>query len=58
MKPASIPAPPRMHRGCSAQVAARLGIGEDHVFAAFEDALYYLWRERKLPANVDLGPRR
>jgi uncharacterized protein (DUF2126 family)/transglutaminase-like putative cysteine protease len=37
------------------QVAARLGIGEDHVFAAFEDALYYLWRERKLPANVDLG---
>ena len=37
------------------QVAARLGIGEDHVFAAFEDALYYLWRERKLPANIDLG---
>ncbi len=39
------------------QVAARLGIGEDHVFAAFEDALYYLWRERKLPANIDLGVR-
>jgi uncharacterized protein (DUF2126 family)/transglutaminase-like putative cysteine protease len=36
-------------------VARRLGIGEDHVFPAFEDALYYLWRERKLPANVDLA---
>ena len=37
------------------EVARRLGIGENHVFAAFEDALYYLWRERKLPANVDLS---
>src|SRR6202167_1238686 len=36
-------------------VARRLGIGENHVFPAFEDALYYLWRERKLPANVDLA---
>ena len=23
------------------------------MFAAFEDAFYYLWRERRLPANVD-----
>ncbi|MGC1521191.1 MAG: transglutaminase family protein, partial [Steroidobacteraceae bacterium] len=37
------------------EVARRLGLGEDHVFAAFEDALYYMWRERKLPANVDLS---
>jgi uncharacterized protein (DUF2126 family)/transglutaminase-like putative cysteine protease len=37
------------------EVARRLSLGEDHVFAAFEDALYYLWRERKLPANVDLS---
>jgi uncharacterized protein (DUF2126 family) len=37
------------------EVARQLGIGEEHVFAAFEDALYYLWRERKLPANVDLS---
>ena len=37
------------------EVARRLGIGEDHVFGAFEDPLYYLWRERKLPANVDLS---
>jgi uncharacterized protein (DUF2126 family)/transglutaminase-like putative cysteine protease len=37
------------------EVARRLGIGEDHVFAAFEDAVYYVWRERKLPVNVDLS---
>jgi uncharacterized protein (DUF2126 family)/transglutaminase-like putative cysteine protease len=37
------------------EVARRLGLGEHHVFAAFEDALYYVWRERKLPANVDLS---
>jgi uncharacterized protein (DUF2126 family)/transglutaminase-like putative cysteine protease len=37
------------------EVARRLGISENHVFAAFEDALYYVWRERKLPANVDLS---
>ena len=37
------------------EVARRLGLGEEHVFAAFDDALYYLWRERKLPANVDLS---
>ena len=37
------------------EVARRLGLGEDHVFPAFEDALYYLWRERKLPDNVDLS---
>jgi uncharacterized protein (DUF2126 family) len=35
------------------EVARRLGIGEDHVFGGFEDPLYYVWRERKLPANVD-----
>jgi uncharacterized protein (DUF2126 family)/transglutaminase-like putative cysteine protease len=37
------------------EVARRLGLGEDHVFPAFEDALYYIWRERKLPANVDVS---
>jgi uncharacterized protein (DUF2126 family) len=34
-------------------VAARLGLDARHVFAAFEDAFYYLWRERRLPGNVD-----
>lgn len=34
-------------------VAARLGLDEGYVFAAYEDTWYYLWRERKLPSNVD-----
>ena len=35
------------------EVAGRLGVSPQHVFPAFEDAFYYLWRERRLPANVD-----
>ena len=31
----------------------RLGLGDNHVLPAYEDAWYYLWRERRLPANVD-----
>jgi uncharacterized protein (DUF2126 family) len=31
----------------------RLGVERDNVFPAYEDAWYYLWRERKLPSNVD-----
>ena len=34
-------------------VAERLGLEPRFVFPAYEDAFYYLWRERKLPANVD-----
>jgi uncharacterized protein (DUF2126 family)/transglutaminase-like putative cysteine protease len=34
-------------------LAARLGVSPTFVFAAYEDAFYYLWRERRLPANVD-----
>ncbi|HUN70589.1 MAG TPA: transglutaminase family protein, partial [Burkholderiales bacterium] len=34
-------------------LAARLGLDAGFVFPAFEDTWYYLWRERKLPANVD-----
>jgi uncharacterized protein (DUF2126 family) len=34
-------------------LAARLGLDAKLVFPAYEDAWYYLWRERKLPANVD-----
>jgi uncharacterized protein (DUF2126 family) len=34
-------------------VAERLGLPPEYVFAAFEDAFYYMWRERRLPANVD-----
>jgi uncharacterized protein (DUF2126 family)/transglutaminase-like putative cysteine protease len=30
-----------------------LGVKSRHIQAAYEDAWYYLWRERKLPTNVD-----
>lgn len=30
-----------------------LGVGFEYVCPAFEDTLYYLWRERSLPAGVD-----
>ncbi|HTV95736.1 MAG TPA: transglutaminase family protein [Steroidobacteraceae bacterium] len=36
-----------------AAIAARLGVSAEHVFPAYEDVLYYAWRERRLPANVD-----
>ncbi|MFZ5756401.1 MAG: DUF2126 domain-containing protein [Pseudomonadota bacterium] len=34
-------------------VARRLALDPGYVFDAFEDAFYFLWRERRLPANVD-----
>jgi uncharacterized protein (DUF2126 family) len=34
-------------------VARRLGLAPSFVFAAYEDAFYYMWRERRLPPNVD-----
>jgi uncharacterized protein (DUF2126 family) len=34
-------------------LAQELRVAPRHVFAAYEDAFYYLWRERNLPANVD-----
>jgi uncharacterized protein (DUF2126 family)/transglutaminase-like putative cysteine protease len=36
-----------------ATVAGKLGLSPEHMFAAYEDAFYYLWRERRLPGNVD-----
>jgi uncharacterized protein (DUF2126 family)/transglutaminase-like putative cysteine protease len=36
-----------------AEVARSLGLDPANVFPAFEDAFYYLWRERRLPINVD-----
>ena len=35
------------------QVAAELGFDPKFVFPAYEDAFYYVWRERRLPVNVD-----
>jgi uncharacterized protein (DUF2126 family)/transglutaminase-like putative cysteine protease len=34
-------------------IATALGLDPKYVFSAYEDAYYYLWRERKLPINVD-----
>ncbi|HTQ37655.1 MAG TPA: transglutaminase family protein [Pirellulales bacterium] len=34
-------------------LAERLEVGAEHAIAAYEDAWYYLWKERRLPANVD-----
>ncbi len=34
-------------------VAQRLGLDPARVFDAYEDTWYYLWRERRLPVNVD-----
>ncbi len=36
-----------------AEVASRLHLDAGYVFPAFEDLFYYLWRERRLPENVD-----
>src|SRR5262249_7672017 len=33
-------------------IVRRLGIDDGHVLPAYEDYWYYLWRERRLPANV------
>lgn len=35
------------------ELAGRLGVDPDHAEPAYEDASYYLWREARLPANVD-----
>lgn len=34
-------------------LGAALGCGTEFVMPAFEDAWYYLWKERRLPTNVD-----
>ncbi|MBK8337318.1 MAG: transglutaminase family protein [Sterolibacteriaceae bacterium] len=34
-------------------LADRLGLDAQHIQGAFEDTWYYLWRERRLPVNVD-----
>jgi len=35
-------------------LAKRLDVDGKHVQAGFEDAYYYLWRERRLPVNVEV----
>ncbi|MEO8061822.1 MAG: transglutaminase family protein [Pseudomonadota bacterium] len=36
-----------------AGVAEKLGLPPEYVFETYEDAFYYMWRERRLPSNVD-----
>jgi uncharacterized protein (DUF2126 family)/transglutaminase-like putative cysteine protease len=36
-----------------AQLAQNLEVDANHAMPAYEDAFYYMWRERRLPANVD-----
>ncbi len=38
------------------QIAGRLGLAAENVSSGYEDALYHLWEEQRLPANVDLEP--
>ena len=35
------------------RLATRLGVAPRHVFAAYEDTWHFLWKEGKLPSNVD-----
>ena len=37
----------------TATLAGMLGLSPDHITPGFEDVWYYLWRERRLPVNVD-----
>ncbi len=34
-------------------LASELGVSTDHITPGYEDTWYYLWRERRLPVNVD-----
>ena len=34
-------------------LAAKLGVTSEYMQSAYEDVWYYLWRERRLPVNVD-----
>jgi uncharacterized protein (DUF2126 family) len=36
-----------------AELAERLGVGSRWLIPAYEDVWYYLWKERRLPTNVD-----
>ena len=37
----------------AAALAGRLGIAEERLVPGYEDALYYVWRERRIPAGYD-----
>ena len=35
------------------QLARRLGLGERYIVPGYEDPVFHLWKEQRLPANVD-----
>ncbi len=35
------------------KLAERLGVNPAHILPGYEDAWYYMWKERRLPVNVD-----
>jgi len=35
------------------RLSAKLGLTDEYIQTGFEDTFYYLWRERRLPVNVD-----
>jgi uncharacterized protein (DUF2126 family)/transglutaminase-like putative cysteine protease len=35
------------------ELARQLHVGNEHIRPGYEDSWYYLWRERRLPVNVD-----
>lgn len=35
-------------------LATKLGVNPNHVVKAYEDALYYMWKEQRLPANANV----
>jgi uncharacterized protein (DUF2126 family)/transglutaminase-like putative cysteine protease len=51
---ATSPADRLAAQGFVSALANRLGLGEELAQAAYEDAFYYLWRERRLPINVNV----
>jgi uncharacterized protein (DUF2126 family)/transglutaminase-like putative cysteine protease len=48
------PADATSAQGFVTALAQRLGLAEDAAQATYEDVFYYLWRERRLPANVNV----
>ena len=46
------PTPPRPEAFIT-NLAERLDVCPDHVVPGYEDTWYYLWKERRLPVNVD-----
>jgi uncharacterized protein (DUF2126 family)/transglutaminase-like putative cysteine protease len=48
------PADRHAAQGFVTALADRLGLGEEFAQPTFEDVFYYLWRERRLPINVNV----